>query len=212
MKRFPDLIFLLFCCHVLCSLAFCSEDYYIDNQRVLLYKIINWWYDCTPEESVLLCRHPVRYENRENARMIYDGAENTLKLKVKGGFADLLSLVRPCEQCAGSPHFRCTWINRDYFGNGRPAIVSDITEFIFYDFRKQQVQKIQGIEKDILFVLEGMVGGLLNGKIALHPAGDLSRKCPGLSQNTEEHFPISLKIINADKNEILAEYAVIWEK
>ncbi len=186
MRQFHYFALLLFCCHVLCPLAFCSEDYYIDNSRVLLYKLINWWYDCTPEETHLLCGRPVKYQNRENAHVEYHEAENTLKLKVKGGFADLLSILKPCEKCFGPSYLRCTWMNRDYFGNGRPAIVSrelsTITEFIFYDFRKQQAQKIQGIEKDILFVLEGMIGGLLNGKIALHRAGIFSKNVlPSLS-------------------------------
>ena len=54
MKWFLSFTFLLSCFFIVNNDAFCSETYYIDNNRVLLYKIINWWYDCLPEESNLL--------------------------------------------------------------------------------------------------------------------------------------------------------------
>jgi len=51
-------------------------------------------------------------------------------------------------------------------------------------------------------VLEGVVGGLLNGKIALHQAGNFLKTCPEASQGLVDSFPFFLKIINSHTKEV----------
>ncbi len=195
--------------------AFCSETYYIDNNRVLLYKIINWWYDCLPEESSQLCGSLIKCQSKGNAQVEYNETEMILKLQIKGGFADLLSAFKKCEQCFGPSYLKCTWLNKKYFGSGEAVIVSNelpaMSAFTIKHIDKKQGRLIRSIEKDIIFELEGVIGGLLNGKIALHQAGHFIKTCPGDTQSRNDSSPISLKIKNFHTKEVLAKYSAILE-
>lgn len=195
--------------------AFCSETYFIDNNRVLLYKIINWWYDCLSEESTQLCGSLIKCRNKGDARVRYDETRKFLQLQINGGFANLLSIFKNCEQCFGPSHLKCTWLNKKYFGGGKAAIISNevpaISGFTFHGVDKDHSRIIQSIESEIELELEGKVGGLLNGKIALHKAGNSLKSCPDISQDRADNFITSLKFINSHTKEILAEYSVVFQ-
>ena len=195
--------------------AFGSETYFIDNNRVLLYKIINWWYDCLPEDTTQPCGNLIKYTNEGNAQVEYNELDKILKLKIKGAFTEMLSISKQCEQCFGPSYLQGTWLNQKYFGNIEAVnLRSELTisnAFIINNMDKIQAQLIRDIEKDIIFVAEGIIGGLLDGKIALHQSGDFFKTCPEVSQNIEDSYPISLKIINSQTKEVLAKYSAIWE-
>ncbi len=216
MKLFLSFTIVLSCVLIINHDAFCSETYYIDNNRVLLYKVINWWYDCLPEESSKLCGSLIKCQSKGNAQVEYNETEMILKLQIKGGFADLLSTFKQCEQCFGPSYLKCTWLNKKYFGSGEAVFVVSnelpaMSAFIINNIDKKQGQLIRGIEKDILFEIQGVIGGLLNGKIALHQAGNFIKTCPGAPQSRDDCFPISLKIINSHTKEVLAKYSAILE-
>lgn len=202
MKWFLTFTIVLSCFHIVNHDACCSEPYFINNNRVLLYKIINWWNDCLPEESSQLCGSRIKCQSEGNAQVVYNEAEMIMRLQIKGGFADLLSLFKQCEQCFGPSYLQCIWLNTKYFGNGEAAIVQNelptIRALVFNNIDRKQVRLIRSVEKDIVFVLEGVVGGLLlqNGKIALHRAGVFLKTCPEADQSRDDSFPISLNIIN----------------
>jgi len=212
MKWFLSFTIVLSCFLIINHGAFCSETYYIDNNRVLLYKVINWWYDCLPEESSLLCGSLIKCQSKGNVQVEYNEAEMILSLQIKGGFANLLSIFKQCEQCFG-PYLKCTWLNKKFFGRGEALIVSNevptMSAFIINNIDKKQGRLIRSIEKDIIFELEGVIGGLLNGKIALHQAGNFIKDCSGDLQNRNDSSPISLKIINPHTKEVLAKYSAI---
>jgi len=96
----------------------CAEKYYIDDNRVLLYKIINWWYDSLVEESQQLCGRTIRCQSNGNIQIEYDADKMRLKLKTRESFADLLSVFKQCEKCWGSSYLTLTWLNKEYFGDG----------------------------------------------------------------------------------------------
>ena len=213
MKWFLSFTMVLSCLGIFNDYSFCAETYFINNHPVLLYKIINCWYDCLPEESGQFCGSLLRCQNEGNAQSEYNEAEMMLKIRIKGGFAGLLSVFKECERCFGPSYLKCTWINEKYFGNGKAAALPNesaaIDTFIVHNIHRIQVRRIQRIEKDIVFELEGLIGGLLNGKIALHRAGSFIKSCPASSLRREEGFPISLKIINSHTTEVLATYSAI---
>ena len=188
--------------------AYCSEKYYIDNQRVLLYKIINWWYDCLPEESTRLCGSRIKYENRGNARILYDAAEQKLTLEVDGGFAELLAFFKVCQGCRGPSHFECTWLNGKYFGMGRAKIFSRQQTFTVENVDENQAKAIRSMKHHLVFVVEGIIGGLMNGQIALHQGGDLLKTCPEPEQS-DEPYSIRLTLFNSKTNEMLATYQAV---
>jgi len=215
MRCFLSLTIVLSCFHIANHEAFCSETYYINNNRVLLYKIINWWYDCLPDEENKLCGSLIKCRNKDNAQVQYNEAEMILKLKIKGGFADQLSIFKQCKQCFGPSYLKCSWLNKKYFGSGEAGIVSNdlpaISAFIINNIDKYHGRQIQSIEKNIVFELEGAIGGLLNGQIALHQVGNFIKTCPAASHGRDNSLPFSLKIINSSTKEVLAKYYVIVE-
>ena len=193
--------------------AFCSETYYLENNRVLLYKIINWWYDCLPEESTQLCGSLVKCQSKGDTQVEYNETEMVLKLQIRGGFGRLLSIFKQCEKCYGPSYLKCIWFNKKYFGSGEAVIVTTdlptVGDFIFNNIDNIHSRRIKSIEEDIVFELEGKVGGLLNGRIALHHAGNFIRTCPKVSQRNDEFSSTTLKIINSYTEEVLAKYSTI---
>lgn len=73
------------------------------------------------------------------------------------------------------------------------------------------IQNIQSISHDIQFILEGVIGGLSSGQIALHESGNLLKRCNGASPDPDENYPITLKIINTCTNETIAIFNMFWE-
>ncbi|MDD9301895.1 MAG: hypothetical protein HUK40_05895 [Desulfobacter sp.] len=51
----------------------------------------------------------------------------------------------------------------------------------------------------------------MNGKIALHHAGKLLKTCPADSGKQDERYPITLKIVNSQTEEILAKFSVVFD-
>ena len=188
--------------------ACCAEKYYIDNQRVLLYKVINWWYDCLPEESTQLCGSRIKYENRGNARILYDASEKELTLGVDGGFADLLAFFSQCRGCRGPSHFQCTWLNRKYFGQGRAKKFGRQRTFTVEIADENQLRILRSMQHHLVFVVEGIIGGLMNGQIALHQGGDQLKTCPEPEQS-DEPYSIRLTLFNSKTNEVLATYQTV---
>ncbi len=217
MKWFLSFTIVLSCFHITMPVSYCSESYYINNNRVLLYKIINWWNDSLSEESIQFCGRRIKCQNEGETQVEYNQSQMMLKLNIKGGFADLVSIFKQCEQCFGPSYLQCTWLNQKYFGNGEAVIVQDelpaIGALFFNNINKKGWRLIRSIEKNIELVLEGVIGGLLmmNGRIALHQAGSFLKTCPGASQSRYDSFPISLKIINSHTEEVLAKYTAIWK-
>lgn len=181
--------------------ALYAETYYINNSRVLLYKLINWWYDCLPDESDALCGSLVKYERRSHVIVEYDKNTKNLILKTEGGFAAQLSV----------PNLKCTWLDKTYFGGSK---LSDITtqqfsagEVTVKNIDVHQYRRIQNILQYLMFELEGKIVGLLNGQIALHRTSPLIKTCPVSLKGPEKNSEISFRIINVLTKEVIAIYS-----
>lgn len=195
--------------------ADCSEEYYINGNPVLLYKTINWWYDCRPEDSNQLCGSVIQCKNKGNVRIEYNDVEMRLKLTVENGFADLLGIFKSCEDCFGPSYLKPMGLDKTYFGSGNAVIPIDqsqtINSYIFNSIDRLHALKIKSIENFLGLELEGVVCGLMNGQIALHQAGEWLKECPLESGWHRENFPITIKIINFKTREILAQYTVVFD-
>ncbi|MCG8686895.1 MAG: hypothetical protein MI892_18585, partial [Desulfobacterales bacterium] len=93
------LFFVIFILLLSTPKGYSSEKYYIDDSPVLLYKVINWWYHCLPEEAEFLCGKSVKWSNRGDEKISYNKEKRVLELNVTGGYASMLSAVAPCNQC-----------------------------------------------------------------------------------------------------------------
>lgn len=215
-NRFLILMFIFLCLHLSfnrgsCSEINCIDDlseiYCIDNQGVLLYKIMNWWYDCQPKDNYLLCGKAITYTNLGNARIEYTQSKLVLKISIQKGLADQLSIFKNCDGCLGPSYLRCIWQNEKYLGKGKAVPMKNLNQFIFLHIDKIQARILKDIEKEILFVVEGNIMGLMNdGKIALHNTGDILKRCPNDTDGKGGIFPITVKIKNARTDEIIARY------
>ena len=216
-----SLLVLFLYLHLSSSMASCSEinfndafceKYYIDDQNVfLLYKIVNWWYDCQPKDNYLLCGKPIKCSNLGNACIKYTQSKSALKISIQKGLADQLSIFKTCDQCFGPSYLRCIWQNEKYFGKGTAVPTKNLNQFIFLHINKIQARILKNIEKKIGFVVQGNIRGLMNdGKIALHNTRATFKRCPGDVDDKRGIFPITVKIKNTSTNELIAQYLGSW--
>lgn len=137
---------------------------------MLLYKIINCWYDNLPEESHQICGSLIRCQTKGNIQIEYDAIEMKLRRNAKENFAGLLSIFKQCEQCWGPSYLELTWLNKECFGDGKFITSTDkyssLNPYIFVHIERANAQRIQNIVNIIGIELEGVICGLVNGKIA----------------------------------------------
>lgn len=185
-----------------------SEKYCIDDQNVfLLYKLINWWYDCQPEDNYLLCGKTITCINRGNACIAYTRSRSALTISIQTGLADYLSILKTCNACVGPSYLRCTWQSEKYLGKGRALPTKNLNQFTFRHINKVQARILKGMEKKIAFVVQGKIVGLMNsGKIALHNSDDLLKRCPINAKEKDRIDPITVKLKNTSTNEMIAQY------
>lgn len=185
-----------------------SEAYYLAGKRVLLYKVINWCYDCPGGEADRLCGARATCRSTGGTRVSYDESQQAVSLHLAGGFADLLSIAKPDEP-GGLPYLTCAWLSETYFGRGRADEVPWTETSRERILTIRQVDKhhgrgLRGIENDIVVELHGRVGGLLSGRLSLYRPGDSIRSCP--EDAREPEFSIVLTIARSTTKEVLARY------
>jgi hypothetical protein len=138
-----------------------------------------------------------------------------MRIQIKGGFATMLLAFKSCKQCYGPSYFHCIWLERKYFdGTDAKVILNDsstISGFAFSNIEKEQAQHIQRIAYDLQFIVEGVIGGLSNGSIALHESCHLLKKCNEAFPDPHKKYPITLSILKASTNEKIATFDMFWE-
>ncbi len=203
-------------CHIIFALIIftypneisCSESFYINEDPVLLYKVINWWYDCPQKDSELLCGNRIKYQNIGNARAAYNDKKNILSLKIHGGISDQLSLFGK-----NSSLLKCTWISSKYLKGGMALDInkegSDLKTFIIKNINKNQAHTIQASINNIALSIEGVIYGLMDGKIALQSGANVIKHCSG---NTRQQQPsVIVTIFNLDTNEPIIKYTSVQD-
>jgi len=196
------------------EVSFASEPCYIDNNYVLLYKIINWWNDALPGEDAGLCGSTIRCESNNHIRIEYKN--QTISLLYSGYFDDLLSIFKECKECFGPSYFECTWLNNRYFdkmdASSVPLISKKIKIIQFNNMSKKHAELILNLQGNIKFEIEGKICGLLlkDGKVALHHSGAFLKRCPLSRQNKANDSSIRLSIVNLTTGEPIARYSAVF--
>ena len=187
------------------------EMYYIGTQPVLLYKLINWWYDCPRKEAEYPCGSRIKYIGMGNTRVKYCEETQVLTLSVAGGIAGMLSMLTSCGRCTGPSRLACTGLNPRYFGNATAVEITGDSpvEVVFRNMTPDHHWQVRDIERSVGFELEGMVCGLLDGRIALHYGADFIKACPNLLLESDGYVPPSLRIIHSTTREVLATYTAV---
>lgn len=209
-NRLLKSVFFLLCSLLAVQHAFCAETYFIGDQPVLLYKVINWWYDSLPAESGALCGKPIQCRNEGNAGIEYDALKKEVTINIRGGLAGMLLTFKACGDCYGPSRFHCTWLNRNMFKGGDATVVvvdsTVIQGFSFSPVEREQAGIIQTMADDLRFELEGVIGGLADGRVALHASAGLLKHCSAASDDQANFYPISLRIMNSKNNDVIAEF------
>lgn len=189
-----------------------TEAYYINGNRVLLYKVINWWYDCLPQESFDLCGYPIVYRNDGNVRVQYHLPTKELILTVTNGFAQMISLFNSEGQKKASRLINCIQLNERTFGEIKTEAFGgrfDISgQLVMQGIEKETAALFCQMEDGLRFEIKGRIAGLMNGRIALHPDGEFIKSCYGPLQNPGEKVSVNLLVHNADADELLASFSL----
>lgn len=204
---------------VICILPVCgqaSDRYFLNDQPVLLYKVINWWYDAEPETAQQICGDKIRYVGHGKLQLSYNANStvNTMQVDVAGGFAALLSPVRQCADCPLQYQGSAIWLNRKYFeGNVGQITVEELQfqnscRFSFANVTRGAFQELSDLGPNLAVVLDAEVRGLTDGRIVLYDAADTLGKCAisGLRESTPRSPDIILQLIDSSHDEVVASF------
>ena len=175
----PSLIIILCLPHA----TFSQERYLLEGNQVLLYKMINWWYFAPSEDSATLCGEFLEYRNIGNAKIRILENDSVAEISFADGFAPLLSVIGECETCSTPASTQARWINTKYFEGSKATLHieesphTNIFSIYIENIEKSASKVLKENQNQLAFILTGTVQGLQNGKIGLHPAGDILGKC-----------------------------------
>lgn len=195
MKRY--LFILLFT-----SSLFSKEVYYLDNNPLLLYKIINWWSIETQRDNKKPCNKAIKVTSN-SLKFKYNEKDQTLSVQLKAKFPKKMEVISKNKKQL----LENVYVNKNYFKIDSTKDISSINKFIFKNISKDTYKKISSMKGDIIIQIEGYVKGLLSnsGKIALDHNGDFLRECPKINQKDQDIF---IKFINKKDDTILSIYKI----
>lgn len=182
------------------SHAVSFESCSIDEDRVIVYKVINWWYDCLEVDSRLLCGKNLRCSLTGQIDIRYNPKKQTLILKLDKGLGELISIgaVNPI---AGQ-------LNPDFFGKAKAGHIRSndhgIREIGFQEVPPDHADKLKRLQGRMMITLTGMITGLKNGKLALDSEEDFIRSCPA----SDKKNPIVLTLTLSETKERLARFRI----
>lgn len=177
--------------------GFGRETYFIDGQRVLLYKVINFWYTSLEGEGELFCGKPLSLKIRGMA-VSHEADTGRLRLRPGSQWTEYL--------CVGDPALVLQRLHPGYFQQPHTGTValSDVVEngVPVFPVDPETAARLRAMASELALCLQGTITGLANGKIALAGCGQALKTC-GADPGTP-----SLKIIHVPADEILAEFTL----
>ena len=187
--------------------AHSGENYFIEDEKVLLYKVVNWWYTCLEPDAQWLCGQSLRFESHGDIRSAASGRDGKLLLTLPGNCAGQLSLFKKSKN---RPFFKLMWQDPDYFPGDmtlpRELYALDRLPVIVTSEEDRRI--IRDLAPRLGIKIEGRIRGLVNNRIALHPVDSATenqiRFCPEPENGLP--FPILLTFIHTPSGKALARY------
>ena len=194
--------------------AYSREDYFIEDEWVLLYKVVNWWYTCLEPDSQWLCGQSIRFESHGEIQVSGNCQDSKMDLILPKDCADQLSIFT---NPMGKTYFKLTWQHPDYFpvikGVTLSPKLSSLDQLSVTGISKEDRPQIRSLIPLLGIQIQGKIRGLVNNRIALHPVDSTAknqiRSCPKPEDSTP--FPVSLFIVHTPSGETLARYEMAWE-
>ena len=187
-----------------------STEYYLDDKRVLLYKILNHWNLADSYDYEEPCGRDIKAKLNSGIDLHYDKKKQKVTIDFDNSFAKLLSVVKECDDCKGYDGFKNVWFNSSYFQDINSTIKinkkQEIGAIIIYGISPSEFDRLDAEKDKLELRLEGKVFGLFlrSNKIALHRFGVFLRECGNIKD-----FPFVIEIINKANKEILIKYNAI---
>lgn len=200
-------------CLLTYNLGYSEERYFLNDQRVLLYKLINWWYHAAPAEAHQICGDSLRSEIT-GGWLRYE-SESGIKLALAGeyGCGSLISLKTGCGQSPQRSHrVDATWVNTEYFESGQLSFVfeerreTNDCSLVIYNVSEPSLEMLRTAAVGLQLTISGRVNGLGNGKVALLGGGDCYERCSKPSAAGVLHQSVQIDLVNTFSGETLASF------
>jgi hypothetical protein len=173
---------LLICCLTAGERAFADIDTYtIDGQPVLLYKIIQWWYEAPDTQTPWICGHTLACHTRQPVEISFTRDNHCISLRFETEFADLI-----WPEIGGSGKVRLDlhpiWTDPAYFNANAHALCADRgnhpARLFIEEVNPEQAQQWMRSANDLELMLSGPVRGLADDRVALADSPALLKICP----------------------------------
>lgn len=187
--------------------------YTIDDQPVLLYKIIQWWYDAQAADAPWVCGRTLACHTTDPIQITYVQSDRRLSLRFEAGFAELVSAGAP-EAGVPSMDLRATGLDPNYFGDVTAKLCPDpacaLGRICVEGVAPDQADRLAAMGDRLEVVLAGTVCGLVDGRIALAHGQGLLKVCPASAsaatayQAATASQPVTLALRNRHADAVLA--------
>jgi len=186
-----------------------NTEYYIDDKRILLYKILNRWNISEIKDYNDPCGRNIKAKLSNGIGLSYKKELKSVTISFKNEFAKLLAPFSEDENTKNKKFFQLKWFNTIYLKNPiskiEPSSTNGISKIVLKNISYIEFQKLQAIKNNIEIELEGIIYGVFNksSKLALNSSGRFFRKCENIKK-----YGAVLKIKNKNSNELLVEYSM----
>ncbi|MCP3926509.1 MAG: hypothetical protein GY714_28450 [Desulfobacterales bacterium] len=160
-------------------------NYYIDNEIVLLYKLVNWWYSCDVDCQSFLCGREIKLnligQNKLSGNLFLTTDFPELQIQIP----ELKKTIKSIDK------------------------KTDIT---FYDTKikvkisklpKQTIKHIKKNLSQIGFIIKGNISGILNSKVLLRKNLKAEKKCNKTGGKTLVH------LMDFKRSKIITSFEII---
>lgn len=193
--------------------GYSQESYFLNDQRVLLYKIINWWYDANPAEAGQICGDRLRYENNRGWNL--HESENEIRLTLAGGqdCGSLVSLKSRCDHSSFTFYrAQADWVNTQHFEESEISFVyeerptNNRCTIVIDNVSQHLLERMRTGFTELKLTISGRVNGLGNGKVALLSGGDCYQRCPIPPAADRQQETVRIDLVNSSSGESLARF------
>lgn len=214
MQRLATCLFYVLSTLVVCCISQVAEaqdSYYLEDQRVLLYKIINWSYDAPTDELQKLCGDAVLCQSEGSVQLHYHDDQKNITIHPPDGFGTLLAIA-PEEKkyrAFGDIYPLDVFANTTVLLTHSETPSSSSWSILIENVTGDGTRYLESLKAELVFQIHGKISGWRSGKVALTPSEENFHTCNGLGVEASLFTPI-LKVLNEKSGQIVMEFHLDW--
>jgi hypothetical protein len=202
----------LILCLAVAGPAFADIDTYtIDGQPVLLYKIIQWWYDAPGAQAPWICGRMLACRTQHPLDVTFIPDKSRLNICFETEFAEL---VWP--EIAGSGKVRMdlypTWTDSAYLNDSAPASCPAVDNrsagLSMETVSPEQAQRWMRSAADLEMIFSGFVLGLAEDRVALVDDTVLIKTCPPTAVSRSGSRAMTLTLRHRSTKQVLVVFSL----